>query len=261
MQHSPAKGRRRARTLRRRQTRRRRAVALAVLVTLIALALWAAYAIPGATPARVPANAALPTFGQSPSGGADSVVASVEGIDVLLPVAREVTTAIGYHAVDNADAVAFVPNGDLVSGGGISQRLADIFAGGGGVRYYLMQGVAGGASPATAGLDVGAVPGSPVVSPADGKVVAVKPYSILGRFPDTEVDIQLAADPSLLLLMTHLTRVRVQLGDDVTGGETVLGAVRGFPTALEQTLSTYTSDAGDHVQLTVLRVTPGLAGL
>jgi hypothetical protein len=37
--------------------------------------------------------------------------------------------------------------------------------------------------------------------------------------------------------------------------------VRGFPAGLDQQLSRYTSDKGDHVQLVVLRVTPELAGL
>jgi len=47
----------------------------------------------------------------------------------------------------------------------------------------------------------------------------------------------------------------------VAGGDPVLGVVRGFPPALDQALSRYTSDTGDHVQMMVLRVTPDLAGL
>ena len=34
-----------------------------------------------------------------------------------------------------------------------------------------------------------------------------------------------------------------------------------FPPALDQGLSQYTSDNGDHVQLVVVRVTPELSGL
>ena len=260
MHRSPASQRRRAKVRRRDQIRRRRAVALAVLVTLIVLAVWAAYAIPGETPARVPQSAAMPTADGSPSG-AGVVVAQVEGLDVVLPVAREVTTAVAYHPVDNAGTVPFAPAGDRVSGGSLGQQLADIFAGGGTVQYYLMPGAGGERSSSTAGLDVGAVPGSAVASPVDGKVTAIKVYSILGRYTDVEMDIQLAQDPSLLLVLTHLTRPKVQIGDVVARGETVLGAVRGFPTTLDQALSRYTSDTGDHVQMMVLRVTPELAGL
>ena len=105
MHRGPATQRRRAQVRRRDQIRRRRAVALVVLVTLIVLAVWAAYAIPGATPARVPQSAALPSFNQSPAGGADVVVARVENVDVLLPVAREAITAVAFHPVDNANTV------------------------------------------------------------------------------------------------------------------------------------------------------------
>jgi murein DD-endopeptidase MepM/ murein hydrolase activator NlpD len=261
MHRSPASQRRRAKVRRRDQIRRRRAVALVVLVTLIVLAVWAAYAIPGQTPARVPQSAAMPAVDVSPTRAGDVVVARVEDLDFILPVARDVTTAVAYHPVDNADTVPFTPAGDRLSGGSLGQRLADIFAGGGAIQYYLMGGAGGERSSSTAGLDVGAVPGSAVVSPADGKVTAIKTYSILGRYPDVEMHIRLAHDPSLLLVLTHLVRPKVEIGDVVARGETVLGSVRGFPTTLDQALSRYTSDPGDHVQMMVLRVTPDLAGL
>ena len=47
----------------------------------------------------------------------------------------------------------------------------------------------------------------------------------------------------------------------VQRGTSTLGAVRGFPASLDQALSQYTSDNGDHVQLVVLRVTPELTSL
>jgi len=246
MHRSPANQRRRARERRRIHIRRRRAIALAIFVTLVLLAVWAAYAIPGATPARVPQSASRSTFDQVPQGTADVVVASVGGVDVLLPVAREATTAVAFHPVENANTVPFTPAGDQ--------------NGGGSVKYFLMSGDGADRSSATAGLDVGAVPGAAVVSPVDGKITAVKQYRLLGRYADTEVDIQVAGDPSLLLVMTHLAHARVHLGDTVLRGETTLGAVRGFPSGLKQALSQYTTDSGDHVQLVVLRVSSQLAG-
>jgi murein DD-endopeptidase MepM/ murein hydrolase activator NlpD len=261
MHTSPANQRRRERSRRRNQIRRRRVVALVVLVTLTLVAVWVAYAIPGQTPARVPQGAAQPTFGRTVQSDEAIVVARVDGVDVLLPVAQQVTTAVAFHPVDNTDSVAFTPVGDRLGGGDLGQKLADIFAGGGGVQYYLMAGDGGDKSPSTSGLDVGAVPGSPVVSPVDGKVTAVKKYSVLGRYDDVEIDIRLASDPSLLLMITHIAKPKVEIGDVVQRGTTTLGSVRGFPPALDQSLSQYTSDNGDHVQLVMLRVTPELAGL
>jgi murein DD-endopeptidase MepM/ murein hydrolase activator NlpD len=124
-----------------------------------------------------------------------------------------------------------------------------------------MAGDGGDQSSSTAGLDVGAVPGSPVISPLDGKVTAIKKYSILGRYDDVEIDIRLASDPSLLLVVTHIAKPKVGIGEVVQRGTTILGAVRGFPASLDQSLSQYTSDNGDHVQLMMLHVTPDLAGL
>ncbi len=260
MHMSPASQRRQD-ARRRGQIRRRRVVALVVSVTLISLAVWVAYAIPGPMPANVPQGAALPTAGSTGQSGEAVVVARVEGVDVLLPVAREVTTAVAYHPVDHDDAVGFTPMGKRLSGGDLGQKLAAIFAEGGEVQYYLMDGNGRSGSPSTAGLDVGAVPGSPVVSPVDGKVTAVKEYRVLGRYRDVEIDIVLADDPSLLLIVTHVAKPQVEIGEVVLRGTTVLGSVRGFPSGLQQALSQFTSDNGDHVHMTVLRVAPGLAGL
>src|SRR5665647_1905848 len=102
---------------------------------------------------------------------------------------------------------------------------------------------------------------APTSSPADGKVTGIKRYRILGRYADVEMHVRLAHDPSLLLVLTHLTRPKVEMGDVVACGDTVLGAVRGFPTTLDQPLSRYTSDTGDHVQMMVLRVTPAREAL
>ncbi len=236
-------------------------VALVVLVTLISLAVWVAYAIPGQTPAQVPAAAAEPTYGRTADSGEAVVVARVDDVEILLPVERQATTAVAFHPVDNGDSVAFEPVGERLGGGDLGQKLADIFAGGGDVQYYLMDGTGGEESSSTSGLDVGAVPGSPVLSPVDGKVTAIKEYSILGRHDDVEIDIQLTSDPSLLLVVTHIAKPTVAIGDAVQRGTSSLGVVRGFPASLEQALSQYTSDHGDHVQLVMLRVTPELTSL
>lgn len=250
--------RRRARTHRRQQIRRRRLSALVALFILVSLAVWAAYAVPSTTPAQVP-NAAL-AFAAGQGQSDRLVVAQVQGIDLLLPVKQDVATAVAYHPVDNPAAVELSPSGDRVSGGGLVSRLADVFKGGGDIRYYLMSGEAGDSSSQTAGLDVGAVPGSFVFSPVDGRVTGVKTYKLLGRYTDQQVDIQVTANPGLLLVATHVTNASVKIGDTVHAGQTVLGRLRAFPAGLSQSLKQYTSDAGDHVQLMVLRVPTTLAG-
>ena len=170
---------------------------------------------------------ALPTFEEAV--GEDLVVARLEGVDVLLPVPREVSTAVAYHSVDNANTVPFSPRGDRLSGGGLGQSLGDIFAGGGAIQYYLMDGNGGDVSSSTSGLDIGAVPGSAVTSPVNGKVVAIKKYSILGRYDDVEIDLQVADDPSLLMMITHVVQPKVEIGDVVRRATPRSAWFAGFP--------------------------------
>jgi hypothetical protein len=246
---------------RRKQIRHRRVGALVAGVTLTFLAVWLAYALPVDTPARVPAAAAQPTFAEKAAVGQRVVVAIVGEVELLLPVALESTTAIGYHPVDNPECEPFVPQGERVGGGGISARLADVFAGGGALPYYLMDGGGSEGSSPTGGLDVGAVPGAEVFSPLDGKVVSVQRTTISGKYEDVEVQIQVADDPSLLLVVSHIAAPGVSVGDNVIQGESLIGRVRAYPAAIKQELSRYTSDAGDHVQFVALRMTPDIAGL
>ena len=180
---------------------------------------------------------------------------------MLLPVAQQVTTAVAFHPVDNGDAVAFTPAGERLGGGDLGQKLADIFAGGGGVQYYLMDGEGGEQSSSTAGLDVGAVPGSPVLSPVDGKVTRSRSTassaatrtsrSTSGWPPTRRCCSSSRTSPS----------PRSRSATWCSGARRRWVPCAGSPQALDQALSQYTSDNGDHVQLVMLRVTPELAQL
>lgn len=235
--------------------------AVGIVLSVVVVAIVAAYSIPSQRPGQVPESKAAVAFGASADRMSKHVVvASVEGEDLLLPVRQRASTAIAFHPVDEANCVALSPVGDRVSGGDLGTRLADIFAGGGNVQYYLMEGSGGERSAPTAGLDVGSVPGEAVFSPVDGRVTAVKRYKLLGRYKDVEVDVQLAADPSLLLVITHIANPRVHVGTDIVAGSTRIGDLRGFPAGVDQSISQFTNDAGDHVQMMAVRVTPDLAG-
>jgi hypothetical protein len=258
--HSLSNERRQARVHRRRQVRRRRVVALGAGVLLLLFAVWAAYSLPQTKAARVPTPEVVSPFAKARGVEKRVVVARIDDIDILLPVKLDATTAVAFHPVDNSNGVAFTPVGARVDSTGVTTKLADIFSSGGGMQYYLMGGNGSDGSPETAGLDVGAVPGVFVYAPANGRIVAVKEYRLLGTHPDIEIQIQLADDPSLLLVINHLTQASVGIGDQVEAGETALGRVRRFPAEVDQDLKQFTNDAGDHVQLIALRMTPQLSG-
>jgi hypothetical protein len=233
---------------------RRRAVAVASGLLIVVLAVIAAYAVSSERPATVPVQTAAVEFGTpAPADPQRIVVAQLEGVDLLLPVRPDVTTAIAFHPVDSANAVAFSPIGDIAAGGATQKS-------GGQLRYYLMDGGGNDRWSSTSGLDVGGVPGAAVYSPVDGQVVAVRRYQLLGRHLDVEIDIAVTADPTMRLVMTHIADASVHVGDQVAAGVTLIGRIRAFPADVEQAISQFTNDAGDHVQLVALRVTPNLAG-
>jgi hypothetical protein len=238
---------------------RRRLTALAIGLSVCVLAVVAAYSLPSSQPGRVPSMDTAYGFSSPTRPMQRVVVATLQGIDLLLPVKQQATTAVAFHPIDDPKGVALSPVGERANGGDIA-RLADVFAGGGDVRYHVMGATTGDSSGGTAGLDVGAVPGVEVYSPVDGQVLAVRTYRLLGKVTDCEIDIWLADDPSLLLVITHIERPRVHVGDQVSAGHSVLGRLRAFPRRVDQAIKQFTNDAGDHVQLVALRITPDLAG-
>ena len=252
--HGPAAGRRSSHVARRSQIMQRRIAALVIASIVSVLAVITACAIPTHAPVTTSQSTSAGFFAAAASQPVTHiVVARLDGADLLLPVSCDATTAIAFHPVDSADSVALAPVGQPAGDGG--SVAAD------GVAHYFVMDGGTGSSSATAGLDVGAIPGSVVLSPVDGQVAAVKTYSLLGRHPDAEIDVRLAADPTLLLVLTHvITSPRLHVGDQVAAGITVLGRVRGFPADVQQDIKRFTNDAGDHVQLVVLRTAPDLAG-
>lgn len=233
--------------------------AISVVVPVVFGAIWIAYAWPSTAPALVPVPNVVSQFDQAKAIDQRIVVARLDGIDLLLPVDLDATTAVAFHPVDQTNSVALTPVGRLGDPSGISGTLADIFTSGS-MRYFTMAGDGHDSSARTAGLDVGAVPGATVYAPANGQVVAVTDYQLLGRYADTEIDVQLADDPSIVLTVTHVEDPRVSIGDAVTAGQTVLGGVRGFPPDLHQELQQFTSDNGDHVQIVAEQVPTPISG-
>ena len=237
----------------------RRLVALAIVFCVTILAFVAAYSIPSQTPAHVPDTRAGVEFSAAAKQAPGQVVvAYLDGAELLLPVKQESTTAIAFHPVDNPNGVALTPGGDRAANDE-ARGLANPSAAGD-VSYYLMDGSANAASPSTAGLDVGAVPGVLVYSPIEGKVTAVKTYKLLGSHADCEIDIQFTADPTLLLVVTHIVSPQAHVGDTVAAGVSILGRLRAFPPEVQQGIRQFTNDAGDHVEMVALRVSPNLAG-
>ena len=75
-------------------------------------------------------------------------------------------------------------------------------------------------------MDVGAVAGTDVYSPVDGKVVSVRPYVIDGRGHGSVIEIQPTSTPADVVTMTNVATARgIVVGTSVSAATTLLGTV------------------------------------
>jgi murein DD-endopeptidase MepM/ murein hydrolase activator NlpD len=181
---------------------------------------------------------------------------------LYIPVSQRRITAIVYHATGAAGAIALDPVGTQRNAGFISRLGERLFGGGGsdGPDYFIDDG---GSGPDTGSVDVGAPAGTDVYAPVDGVVVGVRPYILNGR-RDLGSVIQIRPDkaPAVVLTLTAIDREGsgVDVGSRVTASTTRLGSIVDLSKVLEQTVASYTSDAGNHVALQLSRA-PGTSPL
>lgn len=110
--------------------------------------------------------------------------------------------------------------------------------------------------------DVGAKPGSAIISPVTGTVVKIKSYKLYGKWNDYEMHIIPDGFDNLDIVMIHLADPTVKVGQRVEAGVTRVGAVRKLSDKMTDQLAQYTKGGGDHVHLQVNNADyPGYKGL
>lgn len=177
-------------------------------------------------------------------------LASTGNLQLMLPVFEREVTAIGYHPVAGEGVVELVPRGRQANSSFISQRLEGVISGSEGPEYFVMSG-SGGPGPPHQAIDVGAPAGTFVFAPVDGTVAGIRSYSLVGRCADVELTIKPRSDSRLLVILTHIDQLEVSLGQPIRAGETRLGTVRALDGCVEQELSRYTYDHGNHLHMQV----------
>jgi hypothetical protein len=218
------------------------AVSIALVVTflLTAFGFGSSSATPPTGPA--PANRLLPAGQPRPQ-----VVSLHDTLRLQLPIDQSRVTAIGYHAVGGG-ALALEPVGRQVNEGLFARIARKLFGGSDhGLAYYQLGGDAG---PATAALDVGAVPGTDVYSPVDGTIVGITPYTLRAKNYGARIDIQPASAPALVVRLTHLRPdPSLTVGSSVAAAISKVGMIIDFSHVEQQALARYTQDAGNHVSI------------
>lgn len=175
-------------------------------------------------------------------------LAGTGNLQLMLPVFEREVTAVGYHPVADEGVLVLTPRGSQANSSFISQGLGGVISGSEGPEYYVMSESQG---PPFQGIDVGAPAGTFVYAPVDGTVAGIRSYSIAGRCADVELIIKPRSDSRLLVILTHMDRLEVTLGQPVRASETRLGAVRALDGCIDQDLSNYTYDHGNHLHMQV----------
>jgi len=216
------------------------ALLVAVLIAAVVLAFYDGGSDGAAQPATGQLASPVPPTGIGEETAPQRVVLARAGeVEVVLPVAEKQVTAVLFHPVGEPGAINMDP----------AQ----------GVSHNVLSD--DGGEPGTSGVDVGAPAGTTVYSPVDGVVTAVVPNRIAGRPEGLAVVITPAGMPDAAVRVSHIEPgpdgVVPQVGTAVGAGRTVLGRVRDLSRVARFEIARYTNDAGNNVQVDLLRQTTG----
>lgn len=98
-------------------------------------------------------------------------------------------------------------------------------------------------------LDIGAKQGTPTYSPVDGTVTKIVKYRYDNKVNDYEIHVQCADYPYLEMVMIHVERPQVKVGQYVMGGVTQMAYVRDIAKYVRNQLATYAPHSGNHTHI------------
>jgi len=184
------------------------------------------------------------------NAGPDAVLAEAAGVAISTPIRPTNLTGLGYHP-EGENLVKMAPRGENLS----ATAFLGLFSTGETpekIHYYLMD-AAGREGPETGALDVSSGVGTSVYAPVTGTVTSIRPDPVV---QDANViEIKPDANPNVRVRVSLvLSEGGVGVNDPVTVGRTEMGTVADSAAILEPQLSSYTTDAGNHVTVSVLKV-------
>ena len=222
--------------------RRRRLMAVSLIVLGAVVLVFAVFV---QTKAQDTAERAVPI--DPNNAGPDTVLAEAAGVSISTPIRPASLTGLGYHP-EGESLAAMKPRGKnlsanaflgLLSRGETPER----------IHYYIMD-PAGRGGPQTGAIDVGAMTGTTVYAPVPGTITAIRPDPMVQNA--NIIEIKPDANPDVRVNVA-LVRSDGEAGvnDYVTAGTTELGTVADSAEVLDPQLSSYTTDAGNHVTVSV----------
>ena len=182
--------------------------------------------------------------------GPDAVLAEAAGVGISTPIRPANLTGLGYHP-EGESLVKMAPRGENLSANAFLGLLATGETTEN-IHYYVMD-AAGREGPETGALDVGAGAGTTVYAPVTGTITSIRPDPVVEDA--NVVEIKPDANPDVRVNVSLVqSGDAAGVNDRVTAGMTELGTVADSAEILDPQLSTYTTDAGNHVSVSVSKV-------
>ena len=181
----------------------------------------------------------------------DTVLAEAADVEISTPIRPESLTGLGYHP-EGESLVEMAPHGENLS----ANPLIGLFADGStpeDIHYHVMD-AAGRTGPRTGALDVGARAGTMVYAPVTGMITAIRPDPMVPGANVVEIKPDANTNVRVTVSLVQSTEDSAGVTTRVTAGMTELGSVADSAQILDPQLSSYTSDAGNHVTVSVPRV-------
>jgi hypothetical protein len=181
------------------------------------------------------------------NAGPATVLAEASGVSISTPIRPASLTGIGYHP-EGESLAEMGPRGKNLSANVV---LGLLFGGETpeGIHYYVMD-AAGRGGPQTGAVDVGANTGTTVYSPVTGTVTAIRPDPMVQNANVVEIKPDDNPDVRVSVALVN-SDGEAGVNDNVTAGKTELGTVADSAEVLDPQLSSYTTDAGNHVTVSV----------
>jgi murein DD-endopeptidase MepM/ murein hydrolase activator NlpD len=139
------------------------------------------------------------------------VMAEVAGLELLLPQSDPL--AVGFHEARSASALSLSPS-----------------------RGRTLPSRSRG-TDATSAVDVAVAPDTPLVAPVTGEVIQASSYALYGQTHDELVLIAPDDNPDVAVKVLHLDGLRVETGQRVVAGETVIAdrsRLLPFPSQIDE---------------------------
>lgn len=175
-----------------------------------------------------------------------------DGVELVLP--SDGVRAVAYHEAAYDDALGLSPVGTVAANRNTTKF--DPPSAREGPDYVVMSS-RGRPTSATSAVDIALEPDVAVTSVVSGVVTHTEEYLLYGRHRDSRVEIEPHGRPDLRVVIIHVGGLRVEVGDEVSAGQTVLAARSTHFSFASQVDRVVDAPPGPHIHIEVKAREPG----